>query len=386
MSKESTGRIPGYDYLRVLAMFMVMMLHFLSHTDSLMRVGASGGAVRFAGNFLESLCICAVNCFVLITGYFQIKRGFKAGKLIKLLLQVLFYSCGIPVVLLLFGVPVQGTDLWSVFTYILPISTEHYWFFTAYAVLYILSPVLNKGAQHLLKRQFQTVLLILLLFLCVLPSISPVQLQADRYGYDAVWFCFVYLIGAYFSMYGIPVIGTGKKGLVLYLGASLGTLAATVLLYRINERTGGFAYYATVPLHYNAVLVLLSAVGLFSFFGSFFAGKGAAGDEKGLLPEAEKKDAGIFGRFLMRLAPLTFGVYLIHHHIDLRDRWTDLTSLVFGAPSASAPVFVLQTIVKVLAAYALCLLIERLRQLLFAAIGKLPVFGEISGWLQKIDS
>ena len=349
---DAGSRETGYDLLRILAMFMVLTLHFLSQTDSLIGCGRELTGVRFAGSAAESLSIVAVNCFVLMSGYFLSEKGFRIEKLLLLFLQVLFYSCLIPLVLTAAGIPLHAEGLWAKAVYLLPVSSEHYWFFTSYIIMYLFSPVLSRAVRELPEKQIRGVLLLLFMLLCLVPSLSPVQLQADRYGYDPLWFLFLFLLGSFFRKYGIPVIGQGPKGLLLYLLCSAATWLGTVLLTILHEKTGGLAYYATVPLHYNALFVLLGAVGLFSFFGK--PGKISAGAAKA---------AGW-------LAPLVFGVYLIHHHIDIRDRWTEWLDELFGALSEQPLLFILQMFGRLLIVFVLCLFLEKLRQLLFALIGK----------------
>ncbi len=52
--------------------------------------------------FRESSSICAVDCFILISGYFGIRWKFKS--LFNLIFQMMFYSVGIYVVCVLLGI------------------------------------------------------------------------------------------------------------------------------------------------------------------------------------------------------------------------------------------------------------------------------------------
>ena len=133
-------------------MFMVVMLHYLSRTDSLVRAGEALTGVRIAGSLMESLCIVAVDTYVLISGYFLVESGFRIRRLVMLLLQVLFYSLLIPAGLAALGIPVQGTGLSTAVPYFLPISTEHYWFVSSYVLMYLFSPLLSAAAHRLSKR------------------------------------------------------------------------------------------------------------------------------------------------------------------------------------------------------------------------------------------
>ncbi|MBQ9644188.1 MAG: acyltransferase [Lachnospiraceae bacterium] len=383
--KGTARRNPSFELLRMIAMFMVVMLHYLSRTDSLVRAGEAVTGVRIAGSILESLCIVAVDTYVLISGYFLVESGFKIRRLVLLLLQVLFYSLLIPAALVLLGIPVQGTGISTAACYFLPVSTEHYWFVSSYVLMYLFSPLLSAAAHRLSKRQLQITIALLMVFYCVIPSLSPVILSLDRYGYDAGWFCCLFLTAAYLRLYGLSGVTAeqarlraqhelevgaaqalpawrfarvkiwslrGRNRLLVYFLCAFLTFTATLVLSMAATRIPALTHFSTVPLHYNALFCFLGAV---SLFGAF---------EKLLLREDRK------AALIRRIAPLTFGVYLIHHHIDIRDRWIPWTRWMLGEPSGQPVVFALQAILTVLIVYGMCLLIDLIRSMVFAFIGR----------------
>ena len=80
-------RNSNIELLRIVSMLMVVVLHFNNN-------GANTGIVNMPevlterltwGFLVESLCLVAVNCFVLISGYFSIKL--KVRSLLKFYLQ-----------------------------------------------------------------------------------------------------------------------------------------------------------------------------------------------------------------------------------------------------------------------------------------------------------
>ena len=70
MAKEK--RMANYELLRILAMIMVVTLHFLSHSDRLIALGVPLDGVRIIGSLLEAFCLVAVNVYLLISGYFGV--------------------------------------------------------------------------------------------------------------------------------------------------------------------------------------------------------------------------------------------------------------------------------------------------------------------------
>lgn len=363
------NRIPSYEALRVIAMLMVLCLHFNYQTGALADTEKLLTPTRVMGGLLESFAIVAVNVYVLISGYFLSKAQWKAERLVRLILQILFYTLLIPLVLSLFHVSIYGTDVWSAVFYILPVSMEHYWFATAYVAMYLFSPVLNAAADHLTRKQLKILILSLLFFTSLLPSISPVKLNTDSFGYSAGWFLVLYLIAAYIRRYGAGRIASGKRAACIYVFSCLGTFVLYLVFHLIYERTGAFAWYMQVPFHYNSVLCLISSIGFFELFRY-----------------VKIQDHGA-GRLLTCTAPYTFGVYLIHQHLDIRERWAAAVVTLTGEILQDHPFrYLLQMFLGILVLYALCALMDAGRAALFAAAGRGLSRTRAAACLRRMDA
>jgi surface polysaccharide O-acyltransferase-like enzyme len=296
-------RMANYELLRVLAMIMVVVMHFLAQSDSLLEIDVPVSGVRVLGSLLEAFCLVAVNVYVLISGYFGVRGAFRPGKAAALFLQIWFYALMIPPVLILLGVPTAASSMgvYGLIQYLFPIETEHYWFATSYFMLYLLSPVLNMAARNLTKKQLQITLGGLLVLLCGMKSISPFAFAFDRYGYDLPWFICVYLAAAYLSLYGWEFME--KRGWLVYVGSALAGFGVNAVMYFASCRWDSFRYYFTVPFHYNYIFCFTGAVGLFYGFSKIHIKEGLSAE------------------VIRRLGGLCFGVYLLHEHIDLRQAW-----------------------------------------------------------------
>ena len=97
MSEIKSKRIPSIDILRSLAMLMVISMHYFDKGNVKISLGDTQTAVSVLAWLFHSFCIVAVNCYVLISGYFLVESSFKWKKLVELILQVLFYSILVPV-------------------------------------------------------------------------------------------------------------------------------------------------------------------------------------------------------------------------------------------------------------------------------------------------
>lgn len=299
------GRAANYELLRVLAMVMVVTMHFLASSDSMLVLDEPLSPVRLMGSGVEAFCLVAVNVYILIAGYFGVRGHFRVGKAAGLLSQIWFYALLIPAVLTICGVSTRASELgiYGLIQYLFPIETEHYWFATSYFMLYLLTPVLNTAVRNMPKKQLQITLACLFILFCGIKSISPVVFAFDRYGYDLAWFVCVYLLAAYLGLYGWDFFE--KRGWLIYGVSSIMSFGVSVSMWVLAGKSDSFRYYFTVPFHYNFILCLLGAVGLFYGFSR--------------VPIKEGRGAAA----IRRLGGLCFGVYLLHEHIDLRLRWYD---------------------------------------------------------------
>ncbi len=99
-------RLANFELLRIVAMLMIISLHYLvkGWAATPFPFVAKDDPVGTFAWLIEAFCIVAVNCYVLISGYFCVESVWKPGRVVSLLCQVLFYSLLTPVILLLCGV------------------------------------------------------------------------------------------------------------------------------------------------------------------------------------------------------------------------------------------------------------------------------------------
>lgn len=352
---QKNGRMANIELLRILAMVMVVVMHFLYYSDSLMEAGAALSSRKIIGTLTEAFCLAAVNTYVFISGYFGVRSSFKISRAAKLLCQIWFYSILIPLVLLAFGVPVLGytggkINVYGLVSYVFPIETEHYWFATAYFMLYLLTPVLGTAVKNMSKRSLQITLGSLLILFCLIKSLSPIEFVVDKYGYDFAWFLCVYLLAAYLGLYGSKFFE--KKGWLIYALSALSSFLLQLLLWAVCQKNSSFVYYFTVPFHYNFILCLTGAIGLFY----------------GFLQIRIKE--GRMARIIRKLGTLSFGIYLLHEHIDLRGIWYEfLGRAVNPDRNQGLPYFFVELFFCLFILFGAGILIDWIRSRLFVTAG-----------------
>lgn len=364
-------RRANMELLRIVAMGMVVVLHYLANSIATVPEGSMQGTdVVYA--VLESLCIVAVNIYVLISGYFLSEAEFSPVRPVRVIGQTLFYTVFIPPVLALFSVlPFSEVfNPYHIWNSIFPVQSGHYWFVSAYVVMLLFSPFLNLGVKKLEKRQLLWALGALLLFFCIGKTLSPLQFATDRYGYDFGWFMVLYLIGACIRRFGTGRFCNMRRGLALYLGSAAVTAGAELLLTVLCKKGVGLAYYWSVPFHYNFLCNLTGALGLFFAF---------------LHMDIKEGKAAAAIRFI---SPAVFGVYLIHGQADVAPRWFGWVNALTGRlgelctgsaahfswqEGAAMPVwnFLLLLAVHVAMVFTVCIAVDKVRALLFLAVKRL---------------
>lgn len=87
-TKKRNGNI---ELLRMVCMCMIILLHALHKGDLLVRIYEVPGVNPYIAWLLESFSVCAVDTFMLISGYYMSRSRFKLGRLIELVSMVLLY-------------------------------------------------------------------------------------------------------------------------------------------------------------------------------------------------------------------------------------------------------------------------------------------------------
>lgn len=344
-------REANFELLRIVAMCMIIGLHYLDKGGVLGSFTEKNGINGLLPWFFEALFFPAVNVYVLITGYFLAEKEIRLKRTAVLWFQVLFYSLLLGVIAYAVGIADWSElNIYRGAYYLFPVVTEHYWFITSYILLYILLPFCNPALQKMEQKQMRSCLLFLLCLLSVSKSVLPLSLAIDKNGYDVLWFLCLYITGAYCKRFGFPFPAGKARGLLLYALSSGAIFASAVILRAIYGKTGHLKDIITYAYSYNHILCYLAAVGLFACFSA-------------VRISSERAE-----RIILGLAGTTLGVYLLHEHMDFRYVWQQWFGVEGQAESALFPLFMCGTIVTV---FLVCAAAERLRQLLFAQAGLL---------------
>ncbi|MBE5866190.1 MAG: hypothetical protein E7292_08265 [Lachnospiraceae bacterium] len=345
-------RVVSMELLRIIAMMMVVMLHYLGKGKLLEPLTGEISVNGYTAWVIESFSIVAVNVYMLISGYFLVNSRFRISRVIELVCQVLFYTILVEVVLVALGF--VGKDVLTLnrlLEIVFPLQMEHYWFITAYIIMYLFSPILSTAVQNMEQKQLRNVILLLLVFFSLSKSVLPVQLMIDRKGYDCIWFICVFLVAAYIRRYGLSYFEKGKnRGWICYVAGILGIMAVTLVVRFVYLKTGSLDHFVGSAFHYNHIFNLLAAVGLFYAFLRMD------------IP-ADK----LMSKLICRVAPYTLGVYLLHEQIDMRNLWPGWLGV---SSEGNVLLFAGRALFAVLTVFVVGILVDMLRMTVFQLVTK----------------
>ncbi len=131
---EGTGEVqtqkrnPSFELLRIIAMLMIITLHFNTHSDALLQLGLPARGSQIFAAVIQAFCIPGVNTYILISGYFLSKGKVKPSRILQLICQVYFYTILVSVAMMIVGTYVlqSNNSVYKLAHYVFPISSKHY--------------------------------------------------------------------------------------------------------------------------------------------------------------------------------------------------------------------------------------------------------------------
>lgn len=201
-NQAKTVRDSNIELLSIFAILGVITLHYNgSFALSLVNPNSINQYILI---FLEGLFICAVNLFVLISGYFSVNsQKRKAIKAIELVVQVICMNIACYVMVSVFS---------SSFTIggLLQSAIPNNYYAILYITVYLISPYINILLNKLNDKQLITFTTLLVILFAVWPTILDIfqtfgyiygglyttNSYGSQYGYSIINFILMYIVGA----------------------------------------------------------------------------------------------------------------------------------------------------------------------------------------------
>lgn len=239
----------------------------------------------------------AINCFVLITGYYMCKSQISIKKWMKLLFEVEFYN-----------IVIFGIFLWSryeIFSLkglaqvIFPFFNIDYSFSTCFLLFYLFIPFLNKLIYGLSKREHWYLLVLCMIVYTILPSFAGVNVIFNY----VTWFCIIYILASYIRLYPKTWFDNVKLWgglLILMLALSWGSVVTLAIIAGIMGKGFEISFVYFLVSDSNKIFAVTTAVCAFMFF--------------------KRVDIGC-SKVINTIASSTFGVLMIHANSNTMRQW-----------------------------------------------------------------
>ena len=313
MNKEN--RIWYLDYLRILAILMVMVIHMPGYGSSKYALGSYAWYVFNISHGLARWCIPV---FVMISGALFLNRDIPIKTIYKkyilrLATAFIFWS-------IIYMIPEKG----SIIDRIILVIKGHYhmWFIPMIIALYMIIPLLKPIIKN--EKNIKYFLIIAFIFSTLIPfllniasdflggnSKSIVSAIRDLVGNVNLkfvdGFTRYFILGYYLSKIDIPK----KKRMIIYILGIIAFIMTIALGIIVSLKTNGTITRYSYPA---SVTIYLSAIAIFTWF------------------KYRKFDKDKINKIILKISKYSFGAYL--SHILVRDYIVKLidVNLVINKP------------------------------------------------------
>ena len=284
-----------------MSMILIINHHIIFHGGPFSQIKKFSIQYQFLV-FYNLICCSGVNVFGMISGC-VCSFSYKFSNLFYLLFLTFFYNISIALIFYHF-LPHLKIDL-KFFLY--PLFISDYWYFNAYFLMFHFLPVINKGVIEINKKTMKySIINLFFLFSCFgeIKNYNNIFFLKDifylRKGFSYIWLLILYLYGSYLGRFKInnAINRTYsyylKLLIILFLAAFI---RMKIIFYKINNSNKRL----NLNIDYcspSEVIISISIILLFS--------------------NINVKNAYLI-KIISFFAPLTYGVYLIHNHLLVRN-------------------------------------------------------------------
>jgi len=248
-------RLSNFELVRIVAIFLITLHHL---TINNLDVCGYNTAYNYyndgvGGVFLNSMAICGVNLFILISGWFGIKRIWS--NIIRLIVDVVIIGLiNITICYFLFGYMPSWNDISWTCSYL------NNWFILHFIILILCSPIIEQALSNTSSKDLGRALICLSI---VVLYFGYYQQVLNPNGYNALNFIYLYIVARWLSMNKDSKWFGHFSTWGLFIWILCGVLQTIVFV------TYSVFRHAPNSLHfwsYNAPWVLISSLALFSWF------------------------------------------------------------------------------------------------------------------------
>ena len=324
----------GIDLLRIISMYMIVILHVLGQGGILFNLEIFSNKYNIAW-ILEIICFCSVNLYGFITGYVMTGSKFKYKKIINLWISVIFWSVLLTITMsLIYPNTIDKRDIIKSF---FPVIYNEYWYFSSYVLLFFCIPFISKFIDILDKDTYKKLLITIILFMSIVGIVhDPFVIVSGN--------SFIWLFVLYIKKYGLF---NNIKSIYIFFMILLMVGLTFFIKCLILKNPYIFSKLLSdgFLIKHNSFTILVASILIFI-----------------MLIRLKPKNKYL-KRFIKRLSPATFGIYIIHTQswvwvLLMKDRFKNLINY-------KGIIMILLVLFYAFMIYMLCSYLEMIRIYIF---------------------
>ena len=259
-------RDPRFELLRIVAILLITLHHLL-----LFGADVCGYLTPFTpesegvvGVALNSVAIIGVSLFVMITGWFGVRRVWQPA--LRLVIECAAFGAlayalacyALPPLYSAAGLSVSGAG--KGIDFLSSLKFTNWWFIVHYLMLLLVAPLLERALEQIGRRAMEKILLCLLVF-NLLFGFAWGYVNAS--GYNVVHFVLLYLLVRYLRLFpNAPICRFVRR----YAWLLIVVCATAMTLLFLADHTAWQPRHNSMVWNYNCPLVILETVAVFSLF------------------------------------------------------------------------------------------------------------------------
>lgn len=260
---QKQNRNSAVELLRILCIFMVVVLHFNGRciNSDLWNIQGPLTMRNGIGHVVYSFCIMAVDCFVLISGYFGIR--FNVKKLFRLYLQCFCWGV---IGYILYCVLMQSPmNISALLGRLFAFSHNHWWFVNVYVFLFFTAPILNAALDYVTCKRLREYMGIFSIAIFYFGFCRNMEVPDAAQTY--LLFMYLYCLGTWLRREcTTDFIRRNKKYWLIGYMLCVGVIFVLAIL---NQKYLHLSVFWLQPYTYVSPVVILGAVLLLLLFLSF---------------------------------------------------------------------------------------------------------------------
>lgn len=323
-------RIYALDYLKIVAMLFVVVLHVSSYSLDLYEGKNISQGVKISYQILQTFAYPAIHIFVLAGSYFMLDKAPKKETIIYIYAQTWLVCITGLILCIIMKFPMNKI---CIIQSIIPFFGRAYWFVTDYILLIFFSPYLNILISNIeIKKLFKLtgIFLIVISFCQIFLGFIGWKQNYSNIGL----FIFLYLVAACIKNDKI-YLKNKMIGWALWIASFIALILSWIGIMFLQNRGGVLQNKEMYFYQYWSPFVIMEAIGMFIIFLN-------------IKPKNNANNEKLFQRLTILFVNSSLVSYLIHMHPIIKNLYTPYRILDFMITDNGIIFFGLTILVSVL--------------------------------------